>query len=356
MKYVVMVGTAYDVPRGGVAAVVNVYRAAGLFERVPVRYLASHRDGGAGRKVGALVVAWATYLGLLVTGRVGLVHVHTSSRTSFWRKCLFLLPAQWLHIPAVVHLHSSEFALFYERECGPRRQRVIRSVLARADAVLVLSSGWKQWLAGVAPQARVEVFPNPVVVPRTPPPDDARDGRMVLSLGRLGATKGSYDLLRAVAALRGRQVAVRLRLAGDGEIEAVRRRARELGVQDEVTVLGWLDHDAKARELAQASVYALPSYHEAQPMSVLEAMAAGLPVVATPVGGTPDAVSDGVEGYLVQPGDVDALARRLEVLLTAPAHARALGRAAFAKVRDRFSADDLVPRVEALYRRLGYRP
>ncbi len=355
MKYVVMVGTAYDSPRGGVAAVVDVYRQAGLFERVPVRYLTSHREGGVARKVGVLIGAWAMYLALLASGRVGLLHVHAASRASFWRKCLFLLPAQWLRIPTVVHLHGAEFAVFFERECGRRRQRAIRSVLARADAVLVLSSEWKRWVAGVSPRAPGEVFHNPVVVPRAPPPDDGRDSRVVLSLGRLGTRKGSYDLLQAVAALHGRAVAVRLRLAGDGEIEAVRRRARELGVQDEVTVLGWLGHDAKTRELAQASVYALPSYHEGQPMSVLEAMAAALPVVATPAGGA-EAVSDGIEGYLVQPGDVDALARRLEALLTAPAHARALGRAGFAKVRDRFSADQLVPRVEALYRRLGYRP
>lgn len=355
MKYVVMIGTAYDVPRGGVAAVVNVYRAAGLFQRVPVKYLVSHREGGAAGKVGVLVAAWATYLGLLVSRRVGLVHVHTSSRASFWRKCLFLLPARWLRIPTVVHLHGSEFAPFYERECGPRRQRVIRAILAGADAVLVLSSEWKRWVVGVAPGAPVEVVHNPVVVPRTVPLDDGRDGRVVLSLGRLGTRKGSYDLLRAVAALRARAVAVRLRLGGDGEIEAVRRRARELGVQDQVTVLGWLGRDAKTRELARAGVYALPSYHEAQPMSVLEAMAAALPVVATPTGGA-EAISDGIEGYLVQPGDVDALAARLEALLTAPAHARALGQAGFAKVRDRFSAEELVPRVEALYRRLGYRP
>lgn len=348
-RVVVMVGTSLET-RGGVSAVVAVYREQGLFERAGVVYLASHRDGGAVAKLSTLASAWCRFLVLLLTRRIGLLHIHSASRASFWRKSLFMVPALLLGVPTIFHLHGGGFAQFYEKECGPRRQAFIRWVLARSRAVIVLSSGWKQWVHGIVPAARVSVVYNPVVVP--PLRELPRTEPIVLCLGKLGQPKGTFDLLEAVARLRARGVEVHLRLAGDGEVEAARRRAAELGLADKVDLLGWIGPEERLRELAAARVLTLPSYFEGLPMSILEAMAAGLPVVTTPVGGIPDAVRDGIDGHLVAPGDIDALADRLGELLARPAQAREMGRVAHARVRDEFSADVLVPRIEALYRQV----
>lgn len=347
---IVMVGTSLET-RGGISAVVAVYRAQGLFERAGITYLASHRDGGAFAKLAALAEAWLRFAGLLVARRVALLHVHAASRASFWRKCLFLLPAFAWRVPTVFHLHGAEFALFFESECGPRRRAFVRWVLGRVDAVIVLSTWWEAWMRASIPAARVAVIHNPIVVPALPPAPRVSDA-IVLSLGRLGHRKGSYDLLAAIAQLKSLGIDARLRLGGDGELDAVRARAVELGIADRVDLLGWVGARAKDAELAAARVYTLPSYNEGLPMSVLEAMAAGLPVVATPVGGIPDALRDGTDGYLVTPGDVDALAARLGALLTDPLRAGAMGFAAHERARAEFSADALVPRIEAVYRDL----
>jgi glycosyltransferase involved in cell wall biosynthesis len=103
-------------------------------------------------------------------------------------------------------------------------------------------------------------------------------------------------------------------------------------------------------------LYALPSYNEGLPMSVLEAMAAGLPVLATPVGGIPEAVSDGVEGFLVAPGDVAALAARLAQLLQDDGLAQRMGAAARRKVETTFSSQAVLPHVEKMYQELGFAP
>lgn len=354
MKKIVMVGTSRST-MGGIAAVVNVYADAGLFRRFPVRYLHSHCDGSALKKLGVMLAAYLRFAWMLVTGQVGLVHLHVASRASFWRKSVFFLLSRLARVPVVLHLHGGEFAIFYGQECGPRRQRFISWVFDHAANVVVLSTKWKEWVQSISTNPNVNVIHNPVMLPESVASWDSRHGRQVLCLGRLNKGKGSYDLLEAVARL-GPATPVDLYLGGDGELEKVQARARELGIADRVHVLGWIRSEAKARELAQASVFVLPSYNEGLPMSVLEAMANGLPVVSTPVGGIPEAVSDGVEGFLVTPGDVQALADRLARLANDASLAREMGAAARRKVEASYSAQAVVPRIEQIYIRLGFKP
>src|SRR5690606_15420270 len=100
----------------------------------------------------------------------------------------------------------------------------------------------------------------------------------------------------------------------------------------------------------------LPSYNEALPMSILEAMAFGLPVVTTPVGGIPEAITDGREGLLVRPGDVPTLADKLCALLDDPALARTMGREGRKKAKEKYSVQRVIPAIESLYLKLGAKP
>ena len=348
-KRIVMLGTS---PRtmGGIASVVRVYDESGLLGRYGVHYLATHRDGGYAAKLSIHGRALLAFVVLLARRRVGLVHVHVSSHASFWRKLTFLAPAMVFQVPFVLHLHGSDFATFFEDDCGPWRRRVVRRVFDRAACVVVLSESWQTWVRGVSANPWVEVIHNPVVLPDSSDPQDREDAR-VLALGRLGHRKGTYDLLEAVGRLTSSGHRVRLRLAGDGELEATASRAAELGVQ--IDLLGWIGPEARADELRRATVFALPSYAEGLPMGLLEAMAAGVPAVVTPVGGIPDAVTDGVEGFLVAPGDVDALTDRLARLLEDSALAAAMGKDARTKAES-FSAEVTLAKVEAIYRRFGF--
>jgi glycosyltransferase involved in cell wall biosynthesis len=183
-----------------------------------------------------------------------------------------------------------------------------------------------------------------------------RPSNVLLFLGRFRRRKGIFDLLRALAVVRARFPTVRLYCGGDGDAEAVAACARELGVEECVDMLGWTTGAAKERILSQSTLYVLPSYAEGLPMGVLEAMAAGLPVVATSIGGIPDAVEEGVEGFLVAPGDIDALADRIMRLLGSVDLRSAIAAAAGIKVREQFSSDKVLSQVEDLYRHLGAVP
>lgn len=352
---IVMVGTHHDT-KGGIASVVNVYRAHGLFERWPIEYVPSHADGSALHKLTLLARGWIRYLGLLIR-RPTLVHIHLSSRASFWRKLLFAAPAWLRGVPYVVHLHGSEFATFYEQECSGPAKAAVRWMFDQAAAVLTLSRNWQAWVRGISRNDRVVLLFNPALVradPGASRPSAAAPS--ILFLGRLGRRKGVYELLEAATRLRAQGLEFVLRLGGDGEVERVRQLAAEKGLGDTVQLLGWVGGVAKDAALDSAHIYVLPSFHEGLPMSILEAMAAGLPIVSTLVGGIPDAVRDGVDGFLIEAGDVDGLADRLALLIASDALRRSQGRSARDRVVATFSADAVIPALEDLYRSLGATP
>lgn len=145
-------------------------------------------------------------------------------------------------------------------------------------------------------------------------------GRRLLFVGRFTAEKGLRILLEAFAMLCRRYPNLELNLAGDGpERAAMEDRARSLGIENEVRFLGF-QSQAQVRELlARTDVFALASFAEGVPVVLMEAMAAGVPVVATQIAGIPELVEDGDSGFLVPPGDAKSLADRIGQLLDDPA-------------------------------------
>lgn len=353
MKKIVMIGTSPQT-MGGIASVIKVYVASGLFEQYRIEYLATHCDGDARRKLGIMLRAYARFLVLLVSGRLGLLHIHVASRASFWRKSFFFLLAFLCRIPTILHLHGAEFAQFYGDECGPMRRCLIRFVFNHASRVVVLSEAWKSWVSTISSNSQIDAIYNPVMLPPSVAAWHTRQRGSTLSLGRIGKRKGSFDLLDAAAGIADKVNDLSLLYGGDGEADAVRAHADRLGMGGRLSLLGWVGPQERERYLNSAYVYALPSYNEGLPMSVLEAMAAGMPILSTPVGGIPEAITDGVEGFLVSPGDVAALAARLQQLLQDDALAARMGAAARRKVELCFSSQAVLPRVQAMYQELGF--
>jgi len=170
-------------------------------------------------------------------------------------------------------------------------------------------------------------------------------------IGRMTGVKRTDDVLLAFRSLRERGVAARLCLVGDGpDRDQVERRAHELGVMRDTLFLGY--QNDVAQYFAAFDAFMLPSANEGTPVTTIEALAAGTPVVATRVGGVPDVVRDGEDGFLVDPGDVDELAERLAALAHDPALRKRMGAAGRERVLPRYAVERLVDDVDRLYRSL----
>jgi len=335
------------------SAVVRTYQEAGLFERWPIIYMPTHTTGSAIVKIRVAMATLAKYVGLLLTRRIGLVHVHSASNASFWRKSLFVLLSVAFHRPTIFHLHGGGFLEFYGEQRSTFAKRSIRFVLDACTRIVVLSESWKKALSGIANNPNIVVIPNPaqrVCVGNKL--DWQSQGSYVLFLNRISREKGIFDLLEALVRVRKCIPNVRLKCAGDSGLGAVTQRAAELGIGDCVEVFEWVQGDLKQELLENAAVYVLPSYTEGLPMGILEAMSAGLPIVSTRVGGIPDVIEDGVDGLLITPGDITALAEAIKRLLRDPSLRSSMGNAGRRKVEERYTPEKVLLLIEALYEEL----
>jgi len=256
-------------------------------------------------------------------------------------------------VPAVVTAHGSDAYDWPGRRPGLRRAAAY--AVREAAAVVAVS----QFIAGHVRDlaARdVDVVYNGADEEIFAPGDRsaareamgiAPDRFAIAFAGRVSAAKGAFDLLDAAARLA--DLRPLLLVAGTTDGGALRRIGGRPGV--EVRTLGMLSHRELARALAAADVFCLPSYREGLPLAVCEAMLAARPVVATPVGGIPEIVNEGRFGYLVPPGDVAQLAKRLRGLAERPDAAGEMGRAAHEFARRHLTWRVNVRRYEEIYRR-----
>jgi glycosyltransferase involved in cell wall biosynthesis len=193
------------------------------------------------------------------------------------------------------------------------------------------------------------VMPNPFDMP------PVRRGqlpsvRTILFAGRIEREKGVFDLIEAFREVHRVLPDVRLVLAGDGKTAEAESMVRQLRLSDCVEFPGWLGENALAERYSQASVFCLPSYIEGMPIAVLQSMAAGVPVVASAVGGICDVLQAGA-GLTVAPGDIEDLARQLIRVLIDPDLQRRLA-AAGREALCAYKADSVNKRIESVYQDL----
>lgn len=335
--------------RGGVASSVRMLSQSPLWPAWGVRHVTTHRDGSKLTKLAAFGGGLLRYVAQVVGRRPQLVHIHTSADASFVRKSVLVGIARALRIPIVLHVHSGQFGAFYEQASVPAKG-IIRAVLGWTDRVVALDAVMADCLRAISPRIRLVTIPNTIQFQDMVSPPAPGDPVRVVYLGRIAQEKGTFDLLDAwCEVMRQDGVEATLTIAGDGDVEAAIQAVRRLGIAGSVEVRTWLSAEAVQELLGGSHVLVLPSHSEGQPMAVLEAMAHGLCVVASRVGGIPTMIEDDVSGLLVPPADVPELAATLLRAITDDANRAQVGKAAHAHVRREFDIDMIWLRFDALY-------
>ena len=288
--------------RGGISAVLKLYEQSEMWKRYHCRWIGTHRDGHVLRKIWYLIKGMAEFIVLLPF--YDIVHIHFSLERSAQRKYPFFRLAKFLGKKTVIHLH-----------CGSQIDEIWNSVyqtmFEQCDNGLLLSESLKAKVeAHIGFSEKLKVIYNPC--PRVSDIGEYVKKNYILFSGTLYEGKGYRDLIRAFAKYADMHSDWKLVLAGNGEIGFARELALELGINDQVQLMGWVSGKTKHEVFSEAKVLCLPSYAEGFPMAILDAWSYGLPVVTTPVGGIPDVAIDGENMLLFVPGDVEMLARQLD--------------------------------------------
>ncbi|MYM41659.1 glycosyltransferase family 4 protein [Duganella qianjiadongensis] len=349
MKRVIMIGPSPSA-KGGIATVIGTLLRVGYERDGHCRFIQTHISAGLVRKAWVALWALLRVTCLMATGQVALLHAHVASEASFWRKAIFIRVAQFFGCPVIFHLHSGEFRVFLEQRMSPGQRKFAVALMRRVDYALVLSDDAAQLLSGIGVR-NIELLPNPIEINRVSPA--RQTSSEILFLGRLDNKKGVYDLLRAFKYVRDQVPEARLILGGEGEVAQVRELATALGILNAVELPGWVNEAQRSVLLARAAVFVLPSHFEQMPMTVLEAMVAGVPVVATRVGGVPCMLENGACGKLVDVADLDALASAITGLLVDRPAAQAMAERAHQRVLKEYEAGVVLSRLQERYAALA---
>ena len=338
---------------GGIASVLNGYRGSKLEEDYEITYVESYRDGSKLKKLLKGISGYFHFAIVLLFHKPDIVHIHSSFGPSFYRKIPFIYMASWAKIPIINHIHGADFDEFYVNASENKREK-IRKVYSKCSLLIALSEEWKGRLSQIVPSEKVVVIENYSTLH-----EDALKQRMerncnntVLFLGELGKRKGCYDIPSVIKKVKESIPDVRFVLAGAGS-EADEKNIKQLiedkGVSDNTVFPGWVRGEEKDRLLKDADVFFLPSYNEGMPMSVLDAMGYGLPIVSTNVGGIPKIVTNEKNGGLYNPGDIDGMTKLIIRIISNETLRASYSDASYRIVENKYSLDAHIKKIVALY-------
>lgn len=323
-KKILTIGVYYknNAP-GGMASVVSSYDE--FFSKF--LYISSWRIGGWGVKLFYFYKALLHLVFLMLFNfQIKIVHIHSAAHNSFYRKSLFLKIAKFFKRKVVFHIHASQFKDFY---WASNKKQYIVDVLNTCDKVIVLSKSWKDFFIEIGvKEERIVILRNIVSMPAFGDKKFRETTSLLrlLFLGEIGDRKGVFDLLK-VLSLNPNQFSERIRvfIGGNGDIDRLKRAIDSNNLGGFVSFVGWVSGNRKKELLQSCNVLVLPSYNEGLPISILEGMSYGLPIISTNVGGIPEIVKDGYNGFLVNPGDLNGIHKAILTFIENPTLLNTLG-------------------------------
>jgi glycosyltransferase involved in cell wall biosynthesis len=297
-------------------------------------------------------------------GAYHLLHIH-SADPAFPGTVIFMALARLAGLRVLLHMHGTDWNDFYG-DVSPGRRLFIRAGLRLAHCIVVLYALWADEIRKLLPTAKVQVMGNLVRRQAAPDASVVRDTRkqlglekahfIVLSIGSVGWRKGSFEILKAAPLVLSRDDSVRFVLVGGeefpGDMARLRSVVAEEALDGPVKLLGETERDRVPAFMSLAHVFLLPSFVEGMPITIIEAMQWGVPVIATRVAAIPDMIEDRVSGLLISPGAPHEIAEAVLLLKRDGSLRQRLASAGQKAFEERFEFSRGIEHVRELYESL----
>lgn len=243
-----------------------------------------------------------------------IAHIHVATGKSFIRKTIIIYWAWILGYKVIYHCHGAETKTYFEQIGLDRAKRV----LSKCARIVVLSKSWQDYFVKTFNRTDVDIINN-IVDERIIKPNEVDGTLKFWFFGCIGDRKGLFDLLTVFAESQGEfRNKIHLYVGGTGEVDRLNKFLSDTGIDDMVTFLGFVNGNKKEEIISSCNVFALPSYNEGLPIAILEAMSAGKTVISTTVGGIPEVVINGVNGFVHEPGDRKSIYQAIKTLVDNP--------------------------------------
>lgn len=313
-RRVLMVGMHLTKTRGGISTLTKEILNSSLRDDFEFEYVASQaEDFGKFAKAFLAFKSVFRFVRQCVQHSPELVYVHVGSNASLYRESFFIVLAKIFGRRTVAHFHAGDFDFYYEKQNAPGKF-FIRRAIGLSDGLIAVSADSARRLSElVGANKKVICIPNGVKTREFDFPAKRGNDKttQLLFVGAIGKLKGERDLIRALQILKKRgEFDLKISMLGYGA-ENLQSSFDEAGIGDWIEFLGAVALESRGEFYRNADIFVLPTYGEAMSMSIIEAMSAGLPVVSTDVGGNPELVENGVNGWLVKAGDAEDLADKI---------------------------------------------
>ncbi len=338
---------------GGMATVLGDLGASKLSNQVELILFNTAKTTPEDRKLAEALFSklglWSAWWRLLKAKPKTIAHIHTCSGFTFFLDGILLSLAKLRGVPVVLHIHGASFDQFLDK-LNPLLLAVARWLCRRCAFIVVLSESWQTALRQRLGDLPFSVVANgvPILNVVAKPARNLAELN-ILFLGNLSERKGVFDLLEVMPQVPN---AV-LHLVGGEEQPGLTAKVSELiaekHLQQRIKLHGIKAGLEKQAFFENADIFILPSYAEGLPMSLLEAMMCGLPVIVSDVGGIPSVITDKENGLLITAGNRQQIAETLQLLIKDPALRQKLGQAAKQRCLAEFSTDAVVDKLLCLY-------
>lgn len=311
MKKICMIIPSFTA-KGGITSVVNGYKGTEIENKYHIHYIETYCDGNKLQKLLKALKSYIKFIKELIVFSPDIIHVHSSFGASFYRKLPFIHLASLFKIPVVNHNHGSAIGELYI-DANRFKRWLVEKTFDKCQCIIVLSKEWAEKIKCIKMTTKIEVVENYSMVYEQS--KKKINNKTILYLGFITQLKGCFDIPRIAEKVKNKCADFKFILAGSGLVDELKNELEEKKLINYFDFPGWVINEEKYELLRVADLFLLPSYSEGMPMSILEAMGYGLPIVASDVGGIPQLVKAGKNGFLEKPGDVDSFANAIVELL-----------------------------------------
>lgn len=311
---ILMIGPSPSRAKGGMSTVIQEIYEDNLFKNdCKIDIYESYIDGSKIKRIGFSILSFIKFYIKGLNRKYDIYHIHVASCGSTYRKILYAKAIKKHKKKIVLHIHGGQYLEFFNKASNKKKEKIL-TFFNTADVVIALSEKWKKDFETVMGINNCIVIENGIDLHKYKSAKIFPHilNKKFLFLGRVCKDKGIYDLIKAVSLVKNEHSDICVYVGGEGEISLVSKYIKELGVEDNIKLIGWLNDKRKIEIMSEVNTLILPSHFEALPMCILEAMACGKSIISTRVGAIPEIITQ-KNGILVDVGNVSQIAAGMKM-------------------------------------------